>query len=75
MVISFKGLPPHDLGFAETGSAHAVNGLVEVTMNTLDAWHSPPGQLLRFQMKPAVARAFAERLSAAAAEAEPDETK
>ena len=70
MVISFKGLPPHDLGLAEMGSAQAVNDLVEVTMNTLDAWHSPPGHLIRFQMSPSVARSFAERLSVAAADAE-----
>jgi hypothetical protein len=70
MVISFRGMPPHDLGFAEMASAQAVKDSVEVTMNTLDSWHSPPGHLIRFQMSAAVARSFAERLNAAAAEAE-----
>jgi hypothetical protein len=70
VVISFKGLPPHDLGTAETGSAQAIGEFVEVTMNTLDSWHSPPGNLLRVQMSPAIARSLAERLAAAAVEAE-----
>jgi len=70
MVISFRGLPPHDLGTAETGSAQAIGEFVEVTMNTLDSWHSPPGNLVRVQMSPAVARELADRLTAAAVEAE-----
>ena len=38
MVISFRGLPPHDLGLAETGSARAANGMVEVMLQALDDW-------------------------------------
>jgi len=69
MVISFKGLPPHDLGLAEMASAQAADEFIEVTMNTLDSWHSPPGHLIRFRMSVEIARSFVDSLSAAAAKA------
>jgi|tagenome__1003787_1003787.scaffolds.fasta_scaffold20927477_3 hypothetical protein len=70
MVISFRGLPPHDLGLAETGSARAANGMVEVMLQSLDDWHSPPGNLVRVQMSPSLARSLASSLNTAAEDAE-----
>jgi len=37
-------------------TARAVNDFIEVTMNTLDSWHSPPGHLIRLRMSVEVAR-------------------
>jgi hypothetical protein len=73
MVISFRGLPPHDLGLAETGSARASDGLVEVMLQALDDWHSPPGNLVRVRMSAALARSLANSLNAAAEDVEPTE--
>ena len=70
MVISFRGLPPHDLGLAETGSARATNGMVEVMLQALDDWHSPPGNLVRVRMSASLARSLANSLNAAAQDAE-----
>ena len=70
MVISLRGLPPHDLGLAETGSARAANGMVEVMLQSLDDWHSPPGNLVRVQMSPSLARSLARSLDTAAEDAE-----
>jgi hypothetical protein len=50
-------------------SAQAADDFIEVTMNTLDSWHSPPGHLIRFRMSVEVARSFVDSLSAAAAKA------
>jgi hypothetical protein len=70
MVITFKGLPPHDLGPAESASARSVDGNVEMTLYVLDDWHSPTSVAIRVQMPPSVARSLADRLTAAAVEAE-----
>jgi hypothetical protein len=51
-------------------TARAVNDFIEVTMNTLDSWHSPPGHLIRLRMSVEVARSFADSLSAAVTEAD-----
>ena len=72
MVISFRGLPPHDLGLAETGSARAANGMVEVMLQALDDWHSPPGNLVRLRMSASLARSLARSLNAAAEDAQPN---
>jgi hypothetical protein len=75
MVISFRGLPPHDLGLAETGSARGgANGMVEVMLQALDDWHSPPGNLVRLRMSASLARSLATSLSTAAEDAESNET-
>jgi hypothetical protein len=73
MIISFRGLPPHDLGLAETGSARGADGMVEVMLQALDDWHSPPGNLVRVRMSAALARSLANSLNAAAEDAEPIE--
>jgi hypothetical protein len=75
MVISFRGLPPHDLGLAETGSARAANGMVEVMLQALDDWHSPPGNLVRLRMSASLARSLAASLNTAAEDAERNETR
>ena len=74
MVISFRGLPPHDLGLAETGSARAANGMVEVMLQALDDWHSPPGNLVRLRMAASLARALAKSLNTAAEDAESNDS-
>jgi hypothetical protein len=71
MVAEFRGPPPHDLGTAELATAHVLNDNVEVTLHLLDDWHRPMGPVVRVQMTPDVARSLAERLTTAAAEAEP----
>ena len=80
MVAEFRGPPPHDLGTAELATAHVLNDSIEVTLHLLDDWHRPMGPIVRVQMTPevakrlteiTVARSLAERLTTAAAEAEP----
>jgi len=48
-----------------------LNDNIEVTLHLLDDWHRPMGPIVRVQMTPDVARSLAERLTTAAAEAEP----
>ena len=70
MVAEFRGPPPHDLGTAELATAHVIEDNVEVTLHLLDDWHRPMGPIVRVQMTADVARALAERLTTAAAQAE-----
>jgi hypothetical protein len=70
VTIIYKGLPPHDLGPAETASARASDGNVEVTLHVLDDWHSPTLMAIRVKMPPSVARSLADELALAAAESE-----
>lgn len=70
MSIIFKGLPPHELGPAESASARASGGDVEVTLHVLDDWHSPTLVAIRVKMPPSVARSLADQLTSIAAQAE-----
>jgi hypothetical protein len=70
MVAEFRGPPPHDLGTAELATARVASEGIEVTLHLLDDWHRPMGPIVRVQMTPDVASSLAERLTAAAAEAE-----
>ena len=70
MTIIFKGLSPHDLGPAESASARAIDGSVEVTLHVLDDWHSPTLVAIRIKMPPSVARSLADQLTPVAAQAE-----
>jgi hypothetical protein len=74
-----RGAGPHhgrgiqrtsDLGTAELATAHVIEDNVEVTLHLLDDWHRPMGPIVRVQMTADVARALAERLTTAAAQAE-----
>jgi hypothetical protein len=68
--IIFKGLPPHDLGPAESASARSLGGDVEVTLHVLDDWHSPTLVAIRIKMPPSVARSLADQLTPVASQAE-----
>jgi hypothetical protein len=70
VVVDFRGAPPHDIGLAQLAMAECVEGNIEVTLHLLDDWHRPTDQVVRVQMTPSVARSLAERLIAAAAQAE-----
>jgi hypothetical protein len=70
VTIIYKGLPPHDLGPAETASARSIDGNVEVTLHVLDDWHSPTLIAIRIKMPPGVARSLADELATAAEETE-----
>jgi hypothetical protein len=66
MVAEFRGQSPHDLGTAELATARLVDESVEVALHLLDDWHRPMGPIVQVRMTPEVARALAERLTAAA---------
>ena len=66
MVAEFRGQSPHDLGTAELATARFVDESVEVALHLLDDWHRPMGPIVQVRMTPEVARALAERLTAAA---------
>jgi hypothetical protein len=68
VAIIFKGLPPHELGPAESASARSTAGDVEMTLHVLDDWHSPTLVAIRIKMPPGVARSLADQLASAAAE-------
>jgi hypothetical protein len=70
VAIIFKGLPPHELGPAESASARSTAGDVEMTLHVLDDWHSPTLVAIRIKMPPGVARSLADQLASAAAEGE-----
>ena len=71
MVAEFRGPPPHDLGTAELATVQVLEKNIEVMLHLLDDWHRPMGPVVRVQMTADVARALAERLTSAAAQAEP----
>jgi hypothetical protein len=73
MVAEFRGPSPHDLGTVELATVHVLEKSIEVMLHLLDDWHRPMGPVVRVQMTPDVARALAERLTSAAAQAEPGE--
>jgi hypothetical protein len=70
MTILFRGPSPHFLGKAETGYAKSVGANVELMLDVLDDWHNPNIAAVRIDMAPAVARAVADQLIAAARDAE-----
>jgi hypothetical protein len=70
MAVIFRGLSPHDLSAVDSGVARPLDGNVEMTLYVLDDWHSPTSHAIRAPMQPAVARALANALMAAAAQAE-----
>src|SRR2546421_8950719 len=73
MVAEFRGPSPHDLGTAELATVQVLEENIEVMLHLLDDWHRPMGPVVRVQMTADVARALAERLTNAAAQAEPGE--
>jgi hypothetical protein len=68
--IIFKGLPPHELGPAESASARSSGKDVEVTLHVLDDWHSPTLVAIRVKMPSSVARSLAAQLTSVATQAE-----
>ena len=72
-VAEFRGPSPHDLGTAELATVQVLEKNIEVMLHLLDDWHRPMGPVVRVQMTADVARALAERLTNAAAQAEPGE--
>lgn len=73
MIAEFRGPSPHDLGTAELATVQVLEKNIEVMLHLLDDWHRPMGPVVRVQMTADVARALAERLTNAAAQAEPGE--
>jgi hypothetical protein len=73
MVAEFRGPSPHDLGTAELATVQVLENNIEMMLHLLDDWHRPMGPVVRVQMTADVARALAERLTSAAAQAEPDD--
>jgi hypothetical protein len=67
---SFQGTFPALSGKAETGYAKSVGANVELMLDVLDDWHNPNIAAVRINMAPAVARAVADQLMAAARDAE-----
>jgi hypothetical protein len=49
--------------------------MVEVMLQALDDWHSPPGNLVRLRMSASLARSLATSLNTAAEDAESNETR